>query len=382
MRDLTGSRSGQARAVAGRLGRDDRGGIGVLIAILFASGVLLGVAALVVDVGLLYVVQGRLQDGADAAALAIARSCAAGSCMPSVAETYIGQNGSAGGPPAASLICGSADLGTCPEDGCGAADGSRQLTACPPSWPGQNFVDVSATATLGTAQLPMNFARTLLGSRSADSGQGTVAACAQAAWGAPASALVTALTVPYCAWYQATGGGQSYPPLPSATASTSPAPTADVVLRLGSQYQESSDGGCAGPGLGSFGWIQDQTGACSAELTGGYPGDSSGGTISAPTLCEQAIASAQAARTFLVIPVYTSMTSQYGVNDYQLAGFAAFVVTGYQFPDLSAPDWLNPAASCDQSASCVDGYFTKTLIPGTGTIGGQDLGTSIVSLSG
>ena len=48
------------------LGRDDRGAFGVLVGMLFSTGVLLGMAALTIDVGTLYQERAELQNGADA----------------------------------------------------------------------------------------------------------------------------------------------------------------------------------------------------------------------------------------------------------------------------------------------------------------------------
>jgi Flp pilus assembly protein TadG len=53
------------------LGADDRGAIGVLVGMLLATGVLLGMAALTVDVGMLYQERAELQNGADAASIAV-----------------------------------------------------------------------------------------------------------------------------------------------------------------------------------------------------------------------------------------------------------------------------------------------------------------------
>ena len=65
----------------------DRGAISALAAVLFGSGVLLGMAALVVDVGLLYTERAQLQNGADAAAVEVAQICATSAvadCAPAV----------------------------------------------------------------------------------------------------------------------------------------------------------------------------------------------------------------------------------------------------------------------------------------------------------
>ena len=66
----------------------DRGAILPLVAI--SMVVLLGMGAMVIDVGHLYAERRQLQNGADAAALAVAQSCAQGNCGPytSMAQDY------------------------------------------------------------------------------------------------------------------------------------------------------------------------------------------------------------------------------------------------------------------------------------------------------
>ena len=99
--------------------RDDggRGAIGVLVAILIGAGVLFGMAALVIDVGQIYQNRAELQNGADAAALAVAKSCAQGTCTPSIASQYASANASrlTGGQANVSFACGATGVsGTVP----------------------------------------------------------------------------------------------------------------------------------------------------------------------------------------------------------------------------------------------------------------------------
>jgi Flp pilus assembly protein TadB len=56
-------------------GPDDTGAVAILVAVLLTGGVLLGTAALVIDVGNLYAKRDQLQNAADAAAWAVAQSC-------------------------------------------------------------------------------------------------------------------------------------------------------------------------------------------------------------------------------------------------------------------------------------------------------------------
>ncbi len=151
-----------ARRIVRQLRRDERGAIGVLVGLLIGGGVLTGMGALVVDVGELYQVRAAQQDGADAGALGVAKSCVLGACDSSVAAHYADANASGltGGSAGVSLVCGSgAGLTSCPTS-------TGALTDCPPP-AATNFVDVhtsTLTASGGTL-LPPVFARTLLGTR-------------------------------------------------------------------------------------------------------------------------------------------------------------------------------------------------------------------------
>ena len=58
--------------------RDDRGAVSILVALLISAGVIVGLLAMVIDGGRLYTERRLVQNGADAAALAVARACALG----------------------------------------------------------------------------------------------------------------------------------------------------------------------------------------------------------------------------------------------------------------------------------------------------------------
>ena len=114
MRELTAA---LAARLAGRVRRDERGAIGVMVAVLLGAGVLTGMGAMVVDLGQLYQERAELQDGADAAALGVAKSCVLVACNPSLAQHYADANASAltGHTAGINLVCGSAvGLAACP----------------------------------------------------------------------------------------------------------------------------------------------------------------------------------------------------------------------------------------------------------------------------
>ncbi len=368
---------GLARPMLRLLGRDERGGIGVLVAVLIGGGVLLGMGALVIDVGRLYQNRSELQNGADAAALAVAKSCIVSTCNPGIAPQYATANASqlTGHAAAVNLVCGSGSLGGCP-----ASTGA--LVDCPAApAAGTNYVDVHTSTALanGSTLLPPALARTLLGN-SGYSGT-NVKACAQAEWGAPATGNTVAFTISACEWDQATNSGTSFAPPPPYPPNPLPAPSFDQVLKL---HTTASSTGCptepAGADApGNFGWTDD-SGNCSVTIDANSYGGNTGTSISAD--CQTMLQNDQANKTLIFVPVYT-VVSGTGTNSvYTLKGFAAFVITGYRLPGFFASDWLNPRNNCRGNDFCINGYFTQGLIPATGSLGGPNLGAYIVTLTG
>lgn len=372
-----------ARPMLRLLGRDERGAIGVIVAVLIGGGVLLGMGALAIDVGQLYQNRAELQNGADAAALAVADSCALGSCTTGISGQYATGNASklTGNNAAVDLVCGSGTgMAACP-----ASTGAPYDCPANPS-AGTNYVDVH-TSTLtgsGSTLLPPAFARTLLGKAGY---AGThVKACAQAEWGNPSSASTIAFTISACSWYVYTNNGTNFAQPPPYPPNTVPAPSYDHILfehGLGSSqtttgcppYQPSGQ-----DGPGNFGWVGDGA-TCTVTVSNGtYPGNT--GT-SVSNACKAALQSAWTNKTVVFLPVYSAISPAGGANQtYTLLGFAAFVITGYSLTGASEPDWLNPANTCKGTDKCIFGYFTHGLIPSTGGGGGKNLGASIVTLTG
>ncbi len=328
--------------------------------------------ALAIGIGQLYAERAQLQNGADAAALAVAKSCAVGTCAPAIATAYADAN-SNDGVSAVSLVCGSGSLGACPSS-------TGAMTDCPPPPDGPDYVDLhTATQTAdGSSLLPAAFVRTLPGEAGYD---GTaVGACAQAEWGPPLTASTAAFTVSACDWDTATSLGTSLAAPPPYPASPLPDPSLDQVLKLGAAAGNgcpSEPAGADGPG--TFGWTDDQTGTCTAAIDGSTYGAA---TDPSGQSCAQALAAAVAGRVPVEIPVYAAVTGTGSGAVYTLKGFAAFVVTGYQLPGAAASDWLDPANDCTGSDVCINGFFVRALIPASGAVGGPDLGATEIKLSG
>lgn len=358
----------------------ERGAIGVLVAVLIGGGVLFGIGVMVVDTGQLYQNRAELQNGADAAALAVAKSCITGTCTPSVAAQYANANASklTGGTAAVNLVCGSGSMGGCPA-------GTGLIYDCPPPpSSGTNYVDVHTATKLpnGSTLLPPVFARTLSGNGNYQGS--TVYACAQAQWGAPSSATALGVTVSACTWDRATSGGTSFAPAPPYPPNPLPAPSFDQVLQLHGTTKTSGAGcptepaGADGPG--NFGWTADPNGNCTVTVSGSSYGGSTGTSVGGD--CQTVLQQAWSTKSVVYIPVYVSISGTGNNVSYTLKGFAAFVVTGYHMPSFTAKDWLNPANDCKGSTFCLNGYFTRGLIPSTGGLGGNNLGAVIVKLTG
>jgi hypothetical protein len=156
--------------------------VATVFGILLSGGVLLGLLALVVDVGQLYVERAELQSGADAAALAVARACATNTpdchdidTVTALAQRYANDNAS-DGVSKLDVVCGDLPFRRidCPPD-------NANLTACLGSPPTiGNYVEVRVVTELPDGQLvlPPTFAQAVFD----DFDGASVGACGRAGW--------------------------------------------------------------------------------------------------------------------------------------------------------------------------------------------------------
>jgi len=180
----------------------EHGASAVLLALLLVP--ILGFTAIAVDVGALYAERARLQTAADAAALAVARDCARGTCgdMRATAQALV-----------------DANLG--------------DATAAPPVLAS----DPLRVTVTGSTPKEHWFAP-VIGHEST-----SVAASATVAWGAPVGGTAALpLVFSWCEFKAQTGGG-----LPSTT------------IERTIELPKKSDTGCTGPSNmfvpGGFGWL-------------------------------------------------------------------------------------------------------------------------------
>ena len=187
MRRLTGSRS-------------ERGAAAVIVAV--SMVVLMGFAALAIDLGAAYAEQQQLRNGADAGALAIAETCARGGCVDS-ADKFAKANKLDG--QATGEIVGAI---------------------------GANSVTVQTSATR------QNWFAGVLGVPTTE-----LSARATAEWGWPSGGATLPLTFSWCAFYTATGGWDD---------EGKPLSEGEVVIR-------TTEHSCTPPAHnevpGGFGWL-------------------------------------------------------------------------------------------------------------------------------
>lgn len=322
----------------------DRGAVATLVAVMLGGGVLLGAAALAIDVGLIYAEREELQSGADAAAVAVAKECFVGDdrCSPSraaaLAGGYADDNAHDGMSNAA--VCGYAPR--LPGRGnalspCGGGTGG--LSECLGTVASnQPYVEVRTdTQTSSGGVLPPVFAQTVTNTTGTN-----VRACSRVSWGPVAEQRTNlAITIREEEFRDAIASGRGFQP-PPGTGSASP----DGVVAL--PYRVPNCPGCPG-----FGFL-DASG-CSLTL---QANDMQYGWVhdSTPDGCAAALRRARDEKQRVPVAIFDRATS----GHFHVTGIAVFVVTGWYSP----PGWAggpaeDPESDCvGNQFFCLYGYFT------------------------
>lgn len=349
MRRLKGIRSTIPRNVDASDGRE-QGATTLIVAMLLV--VLLGFAALAVDVGALYAEKAQLQNGADAAALAIADDCAAGNC----GSTSTTASGLANG---------------------NANDGSSGVSSI--TFPQATTVRVETNtrdAGTGSNSFSLFFAR-VLGMNSAD-----VRAVAQASWGAPSKGTSLPWTMSECVFKKYLTPSQLSQLQSTGNFTGDPVPT-HILLRYDTNAPAYP--GCAaqnGYEPGGFGWLVTNSGcstniSISAQVNGQpgnhFPNDPACNAVLSTLMDKPAL-----------VPLFSSATGNGSNATYTLVGFGAFQVTGYRFSGTGGVN--DPAApSCTGNCRGLQGYFVRfvSLQEGMSLGGGvPNFGASVIALTG
>ena len=312
--------------------RDEKGVVVVLMAA-FVMGIV-GMAALVVDVGTVLDEKRQLQTGADAAALGLAQHL--GRTCPVTATAAC----------TASLQSRADELAKA-----NARDGFAKVEAPTSDHTTRQVTVRTSTLDGGTGTiLPYSFGQALTGVEGK-----TVHASATASWGPVGRAPVMRLAILQCDFVR----------LGFSTVEST------IVF-----HSESACGG--GPGLdapGNFGWLEDDSDGDACELTvsanqvaGGRPGNS-------PALADCVGAYLNEDILLPVSDDIVGVTGPGGNAVYTVKGFARFHLTAYRFGPKGSPG----PDPCSGATNCIKGYFVRYVMP-SGVIGGTEFGVSTVKL--
>ncbi len=349
----------------------DRGIIAVLTA-LGGSVVLFFCAAIAIDIAALYSERRQLQNGADAAAVAIAQSCVRGldtspaePCDSGLAD-LAGASALDGRSDA--VVCGTAPgLGSCPAP----VTGSRASCDGPPAGaPPYVEVHTSTRTTEDTLVAPF-FARALPGMADYD-GVG-LGACARAGYGSPAAPVVSVLPiiVSQCVvdLYYADHGDSFAPEslLDAGNAAMQPWES-EIELHKADGPCSDSESGQTAPG--NFGFLSPTSGdGCVVTTTAGASMAGKPGN-SPPTVCTDGYLTDRLGE-LVYIPVYDTLTGSGNNVVYDVVGYAAFYFTGWKL--VSSKDHesiLTGRLPCPAgNATCISGVFLRGLQPTPGPIG-------------
>ena len=314
--------------------RSERGASAVFLGILLVP--LIGFLAIALDVGALYAERAQLQNGADAAALAIARDCADGVCSNSsgLAAGYTNAN---------------------------ANDGAANVLA-----PDINLIDRTVTVSdstrtdTGANAIRHPFA-SLIGIDST-----TVGATATAEWGPPGDGpAVLPLALSYCEFLL-------FGSLINEV---------KITIRYDENHPCRRDGHDI---PGGFGWLDQVPGRCdvlvdldAAEVPS-RPGNSQ------PVDCEETLANLEG-RTIL-IPIFDSSTGTGANGVFHIYAFASFKVTGWKFGGGNRMPLVNvdnyPGCLCTGGDyRFIQGYFQDWVsVDSAFELGGPNLNADAVRL--
>ena len=307
MRTLSGVTRTGVSADAPDVSRDD-GVILVWVALMLV--VLVGMGALVIDIGALYVERRELQNGADAAALAVAQDCVEGDC------------GSGGGSTRAQQY---ADLNA--NDGVSALDPSTPcgvgpgLTACTGSAPagasgatGWVRVGTSTKTADGGDEVSFLLAPVI----SSLTGK-TVNASAVAAWGSLQGATTLPFTFSVCEfWNLLPAGATENAAFPDNTvivySKAGGGPNNEIVPACESR---SSSGGTV---EGGFGWLDPSGASCSVQLDVGDtitgPGDPGNDNLLKKAPCSETLIQGKT----VLLPLFASVEGTGSNATYTIVG--------------------------------------------------------------
>lgn len=347
----------------------DQGAVLVIVAVMMVA--LLGMGAMVIDLGALYVEKRQLQNGADAAALAVAQDCAGGNCGDdaATAQQYADLNAN-DDLSAVDLVCG---------DGPG-------LTPCAAPAPAgaanaTGYVRV-ATSTRTASGTEVDFVLAPVMDALAGA---TVHASAVAAWGALGTYRTIRFIISECEFQQMGG---------DLATETFPTGVSYIYSKKGNAKDDknndppctsSSSGGTI---AGNFAWLDasdDDTCRATVAVGGTVGGNPGNDPEISKKDCAEVFAAMKAGEEF-VMPIFNQVDNPGQPALYTVAGFVGYRFTGWQLSGETWPDGFRcPDPYTGQPGSgdlrCFRGEFTRVVTDGGG-FGGIDYGARVIKMVG
>lgn len=317
--------------------------------------------SLVVDYGALVQERRELQNGADAAALALGADCARGACGDFAATAReLADDNATDNLAGLDVICGVGPIlptcATAPARVAGLA--------------GWVFVRTK-TSSAGSGEManlvPFHFAAAL---GNHDKGQ-QVTATAVSAWGPPSKLVVAPIAISTCEFFEVMGGAGGTLSFPSAERTMNFHTTASNVCPHGPAGKDAP---------GGFGWLDVGSQPCTVDISRNTwystdPGNSKPHSCDLTTWRNAEIS----------LPIYDSVTGTGNNISYHVIGFGRLHVTGYKFPSerWSVGGGTLPCpGEAGNSGTCLRGYFTRFILPTPALGSGQDFGVRGVTLVG
>jgi hypothetical protein len=354
--------------------RSDEGAVLIWVALMMV--VLLGVGALVIDIGALYLERRELQNGADAAALAVAQDCVgAGDCYQgSRAKEYADLNAEKDDVSAVD-----------PATPCGKGPNLKECAGGVPSGAERASGWVQVTTVTETADGGSEVSFVLAPIIGALTGK-AVDATAVAAWGPMRTGTVFPFTVSVQCFDAFEKDEDGFPlPEPVTIFSKQPKdnPGGGPKDDPGGGPKDDPGGGpCSsapsgGTAAGGFGWIGgDESCAVSVEVGKRVPGDP--GNDNVLKKCGLEVQNQE-----VLIPLFSSVDGTGNNAGYTISGFVGFQVTGYQ---LTSEKWGDTTGCGDvgNNGRCFRGTFTR-YYSGIGEFadeGSRDFGARVIKMVG
>ena len=367
--------------------RDEQGAVAILVALITVP-VLFGLGGLVIDIGALYAEKRQLQNGADAAAYAVAANClrTPTGCNSALATAQSVANSNANDANATiNEVCGVNSPGRPPLPTCAPTQCPQTPARALPTG-GATYVRVTTstrTASNGTVMPPLL-------SQAWNAPGEQICAEATVRWGAPAPARTFPLTFSQCEFDRL---------VPSGTPGVAGTGTPVTLLMHDPNPSPKPEDPCTpskngSNAPGSFGFLEPDNNSTSCQstpilngtvngLVNGLVTTSTGNAVPNNNECQDALhhskqTAAYPGRLFeatILIPIFNKVTDNGSSAVYTVTGYAAFYVTGWKFGgQYYYPE--KPAASpCQPQQSCIAGYFvgyvslSAPLGSGAGTYG-------------